>query len=126
MLNFITSKYPQIKGINFDLPHIVADAPSYPGVEHVAGDMFENFVLHDWSDEQCLKILKNCWKALPNSGKIIVVEYILPEARAAGISVLPEVVDLIMLSQCPRGKERTYEEFEALAMSSRFSSCERL
>nr|DAD24636.1 TPA_asm: hypothetical protein HUJ06_026100 [Nelumbo nucifera] len=31
-----------------------------------------------------------------------------------------------MLSQCPRGKERAYEEFEALAMSSGFSSCERL
>jgi caffeic acid 3-O-methyltransferase len=30
-LSIITSKYPQIKGINFDLPHVLADAPSYPG-----------------------------------------------------------------------------------------------
>ncbi|MBA0581256.1 hypothetical protein Gorai_023439, partial [Gossypium raimondii] len=28
-LSFITSKYPQIKGINFDLPHVLADAPTY-------------------------------------------------------------------------------------------------
>lgn len=30
-LNIILSKYPSIKGINFDLPHVVQDAPSYPG-----------------------------------------------------------------------------------------------
>lgn len=30
-LRIITSKYPQIKGINYDLPHVLADAPSYPG-----------------------------------------------------------------------------------------------
>ena len=31
-LNLITSKYPHIKGINFDLPHVVKNAPSYPGI----------------------------------------------------------------------------------------------
>ncbi|XP_077248339.1 caffeic acid 3-O-methyltransferase-like isoform X4 [Tasmannia lanceolata] len=39
-LNMIVSKYPHIKGINFDLPHVVADAPPSSGVEHVGGDMF--------------------------------------------------------------------------------------
>lgn len=34
-LKSITSKYPQIKGINFDLPHVLADAPSYPGTDFV-------------------------------------------------------------------------------------------
>ncbi|KAA3462336.1 caffeic acid 3-O-methyltransferase-like [Gossypium australe] len=69
-LHYITSKYPNINGINFDLPHVIQHAPSYPGIEHVAGDMFENvprgdaiflkLVLHDWSDEKCLRLLKNC------------------------------------------------------------------
>lgn len=31
-LNMITSEYPKIKGINFDLPHVIADAPPYPGM----------------------------------------------------------------------------------------------
>lgn len=31
-LNMIISKYPHIKGINFDLPHVVSDAPNYPGM----------------------------------------------------------------------------------------------
>jgi len=39
-LGVVTSKYPNIKGINFDLTCALAQAPSYPGVEHVAGDMF--------------------------------------------------------------------------------------
>ena len=29
-LKIITSAYPSIKGINFDLPHVIQDAPSYP------------------------------------------------------------------------------------------------
>lgn len=32
-LNIITSKYPHIKGINYDLPHVLADALSYSGIE---------------------------------------------------------------------------------------------
>nr|DAD41948.1 TPA_asm: hypothetical protein HUJ06_016271 [Nelumbo nucifera] len=36
-----TASYPQIKGINFDLLHVIEAAPSYPGVKHVGGDMFE-------------------------------------------------------------------------------------
>ncbi|XP_020963079.1 flavone 3'-O-methyltransferase 1-like [Arachis ipaensis] len=73
-LKLITSKYPHIHGINFDLPHVIECAPLYTGVEHVGGDMFESVpngdaifikrVLHDWSDEKCLKILKNCRKAI--------------------------------------------------------------
>ncbi|KAI3431905.1 uncharacterized protein J3R85_007774 [Psidium guajava] len=39
-LNMIISKYPSIKGINFDLPHVVESAPSYSGIQHVGGSMF--------------------------------------------------------------------------------------
>lgn len=37
----IVKAYPHIKGINFDLPHVVSTAQKYDGVEHVGGDMFE-------------------------------------------------------------------------------------
>ncbi|KAL3570449.1 hypothetical protein D5086_027698 [Populus alba] len=40
VVSTIVSKYPSIKGINFDLPHVIADAPAFPGVENVGGDMF--------------------------------------------------------------------------------------
>ncbi|GAB4861507.1 Cathecol O-methyltransferase 1 [Ancistrocladus abbreviatus] len=41
-LNVILSKYPNIKGINFDLPHVIQHASPLSGVEHVSGDMFES------------------------------------------------------------------------------------
>lgn len=37
----IAAKYPNIKCLNFDQPHVIQTAPSIPGVEHVAGDMFK-------------------------------------------------------------------------------------
>ncbi|KAL0693885.1 hypothetical protein Bca4012_061065 [Brassica carinata] len=40
VINLVISKYPHIKGINFDLASVLALAPVYPGVEHVSGDMF--------------------------------------------------------------------------------------
>ncbi|XP_050213089.1 caffeic acid 3-O-methyltransferase-like [Mercurialis annua] len=133
-LNLITSKYPHMKGINFDLPHVLANAPSYSGVAHVVGDMFVSvpkgdaifmkWILRGWSDEHCLKLLKNCWEALPSTGgKVIIVESILP--------VVPENVvsshtvfeqDVFMLTQLPGGKERSQQEYEALAIKSGFSS----
>ncbi|KAM5571392.1 hypothetical protein ABKV19_011807 [Rosa sericea] len=40
ILNMIVSKYPTIKGINYDLASVIEKSPSYPGIEHIAGDMF--------------------------------------------------------------------------------------
>ncbi|KAJ7965232.1 Caffeic acid O-methyltransferase [Quillaja saponaria] len=131
VLNMIVSIYPSIKGINFDLPHVIEDAPSYPGVEHVGGDMFVSvpkgdaifmkWICHDWSDEHCLKFLKNCYEALPDNGKVIVAEGILPVAPDTSLATKSIVhVDVIMLAHNPGGKERTEKEFEALAKGAGF------
>ncbi|KAL5145757.1 Caffeic acid 3-O-methyltransferase [Glycine soja] len=131
VVNMIVSKYPTIKGINFDLPHVIGDAPSYPGVEHVGGDMFVSvpeadaifmkWICHDWSDEHCLKFLKNCYEALPDNGKVIVAECILPVAPDSSLATKGVVhIDVIMLAHNPGGKERTEKEFEALAKGSGF------
>ncbi|KAF3439778.1 hypothetical protein FNV43_RR18056 [Rhamnella rubrinervis] len=131
-LNLITSAHPHIKGINFDLPHVIKHAPSHPGVEHVGGDMFASipngdaifmkWILHDWSDENCLKLLKNCYKAIPDSGKVIVVEALFPvtpETSAAVKSI--SGTDVLMMTQNPGGKERSKQEFLALATAAGFS-----
>ncbi|GFP93710.1 caffeic acid 3-o-methyltransferase 1 [Phtheirospermum japonicum] len=130
-LNTIISKYPSIKGINFDLSHVIRDAPSYPGVEHVVGDMFVSlpkadaifmrWICHVWTDEQCLKLLKNCYEALPENGKVILAEYVLPDGPDNGVPTKNAVnVDLHVLSQTPGGKERTEKEFHALAKGAGF------
>ncbi|RWR86243.1 caffeate O-methyltransferase [Cinnamomum micranthum f. kanehirae] len=133
MLNMIISKYPHINGINYDLPHVIADAPHYPGIEHVEGDMFDSipsgqaifmkWILHDWNDEQCLKLLKFCYNALPDFGKVIVAEYILPqtpEENAAARNA--SRFDVLMIIVCLGGKERHEKEFEALTKRAGFAS----
>lgn len=135
-LNMITSKYPHVKGINYDLPHVVAGAPTQTGVEHIGGDMFEQVpkgdaiflksVLHDWSDDHCLKLLKNCFDALPNGGKVILVELLVPEApfSKSDNSDIVCAVDVLMIAQHHGGRERTKTEYEDLALKSGFSACE--
>ncbi|CAK9139040.1 unnamed protein product [Ilex paraguariensis] len=136
-LNMIVSKYPTIKGINFDLPHVISDAPSYASVEHVGGDMFVNvpkgdaifmkWICHDWSDEHCLKFLKNCYEALPNNGKVIIAECILPEAPDSKLTTRNVIlIDVIMLAHNPGGKERTEKEFEALAKGAGFQGFRKM
>ncbi|KAJ8769441.1 hypothetical protein K2173_002931 [Erythroxylum novogranatense] len=134
-IHAITSKYPHIKGINFDLPHVVAEAPTYSGVEHVGGDMFQSvpngdaifikWVLHNWSDDQCLKLLQNCYKAIPKDGKVIVVEGILPVVAETSVTdKFMAQMDLVMMTQTPGGKERTKHEFLELATRAGFAGIE--
>uniref|UniRef100_A0A9I9E218 O-methyltransferase C-terminal domain-containing protein n=1 Tax=Cucumis melo TaxID=3656 RepID=A0A9I9E218_CUCME len=130
-LQLITSMYPYIKGINYDLPHVIRDAPPYPGVEHVGGDMFEKipngdavfmkWILHDWSDEHCITLLKNCYNAIPDDGKVIVVDSILPtlpETTSATKAVAQ--CDMVEMTLYEGGKERTRDEFKALATKAGF------
>ncbi|CAL9172045.1 unnamed protein product [Musa hybrid cultivar] len=131
-ISIIAAKHPHIKAINFDLPHVISEAPPIAGVEHRGGDMFDSvpsgdailmkWILHDWSDELCVKILRNCWKALPEKGRVILVECVLPvvpEPMGRGREVF--YLDVVMMVHNPGGKERTEREYEGLAREAGFS-----
>ncbi|KAK6285881.1 hypothetical protein POUND7_012060 [Theobroma cacao] len=130
-LSLIISMYPSIKGINFDLPHVIQHAPPFPGVKHVAGDMFESVpsgdaifmkgILRDWSDAQCLKLLKNCYNALPKDGKVIVIEQILPTVADLDSVYKGKLLnDVLTMTLNPGGKERKQGEMFRLAEESGF------
>ncbi|KAI7739210.1 hypothetical protein M8C21_001117 [Ambrosia artemisiifolia] len=130
-LNMIVSQYPTMKGINLDLPQVIEHAPRYPGIEHVPGDMFQNipkgdaifmkWVLHGWNDTDCVKLLKKCNDALPDNGKVIVVEKVLPfiPDTSSHVKAITNL-DVSMMTQTAGGKERTEDEFQALAKLSGF------
>ncbi|XP_027937951.1 isoliquiritigenin 2'-O-methyltransferase-like [Vigna unguiculata] len=131
-LKMIISKYPSIKGINFDLPQVIENAPLLSGVEHVGGDMFARVpegdamtlkvVLHNWSDEKCVEILSNCHKALSGNGKVIVLEIIMPEEpEATEESQLFSSLDNLMFITAG-GKERTEKQYENLCKLTGFSN----
>ncbi|GFP89783.1 caffeic acid 3-o-methyltransferase [Phtheirospermum japonicum] len=130
-LDIIISNDPSIRGINFDLPQVVQTAPSFKGIEHTGGDMFLEvpkgdaillkFVLHNWGDDQCAKLLKNCYEALANKGKVIVMDYILPNTPQTDVHAkYASQMDMVM-SALLEGKERTEDEFEAMAKEAGFA-----
>ncbi len=89
-------QHPEMTGTLFDTPLAIEGAKTQNvGAElsdrwtYQVGDFFQNVpeggdayllknILHDWNDENCLKILGNCRKAMAPSGKLFIVEYLLP------------------------------------------------
>ncbi|KAF0889706.1 hypothetical protein E2562_030453 [Oryza meyeriana var. granulata] len=131
-LQMITARHARLRGVNFDLPHVIAQAPPVEGVEHVGGSMFDHiptgnaillkWVLHLWDDSDCAKILMNCYKALPANGKVIVVEYVLPGSpEPTPVSQAAFLLDVVMLNRLRGGKERTEREYAELAIKAGFS-----
>jgi caffeic acid 3-O-methyltransferase len=137
-LALITAKYPHMRGINYDLPHVAAASPAYLGVEHIGGNMFESvpsgdaifmkWILHGWNDSECVTILRNCFNALPASGgKVILVESVLPDFVLhseidAGMRAALQMDLIVMMLNTVGAKERTLQEFRQLAMAAGFAS----
>ena len=124
---------PTMRGILFDLPHVIerAKAPiAAAGLadrcELVAGSFFETVpagadayfmrhIIHDWEDEKSLTILRNCHRAMPAHGRLLVVESVIPPGNEPFGG---KFLDLVMLL-IPGGKERTEDEYRALFAASR-------
>ncbi|XP_022140296.1 xanthohumol 4'-O-methyltransferase-like [Momordica charantia] len=126
----IVKAYPHMKGINYDLPHVVSTATAYPGVTHVGGDMFESvpkadaifmkWILHDWDDKECVRILENCRKAIPEkTGKVIIVEVVLNPEGEGAFDDTRLYFDLLMLAHT-NGKERTEKEWKKILEEAGF------
>jgi hypothetical protein len=128
LLASILQKYPDLHGILFDMPAIIEQAKdlvnSY-GVadrcERMGGDFFTaveakgdayimKHIIHDWDDEQCITILKNCRNSMTTGGKVLVVEIIIHEGNEPSIG---KFIDLQMLLYLP-GCERTEAEYRIL------------
>jgi hypothetical protein len=116
---------PSLRGILLDLPHVVADpAPlEAAGVldrcDIVGGDMLQGVpggadaylikrVLMDWGDEQAARVLTNCADALPDDGKVLVVEMVMPPGNDPSPA---KSFDLLMLLAHEGGRVRTEAEF---------------
>jgi len=131
-LGMITSRYKHIKGINFDLPFVISQAKPIPGVLHVGGNMldyvpsgdavFMKSVLHLLDDDDCVKLLNNCYRSVPEKGKVIAMEVVLPatpETTQAGR--FPFQFDIIcLLNGLKGGRERTEQEYARLATDAGF------
>ena len=134
LLSTILQRYPGMKGVLFDLDHVVAGAR--PRLQALglgdrlridSGDFFSavpagdafimKHIIHDWDDERSLKILGNIRKAMgEKKGKVLLVESVLPPGNTPDLGKL---IDLEMLMMTG-GKERTADEFAKLFADAGF------
>ena len=88
--------------------------------KYLAGDMFREvprsdayimkMILHDWNDEECVKILSNIQKASPAGGRVLIVEHVVPGPEIPHFSKLFDIHMMCALT----GRERTEKEYAAL------------
>ncbi len=133
MIEILTAN-PQMEGILADVPSVVQETKKIiqarglaDRCEAVECDFFKNIqpgsdayllsnILHDWSDQQCQIILKNCHRAMKTGSKLLVVEMIIPPGNEPSVAKL---LDLEMLVTTG-GRERTEAEFKNLFKTSGF------
>ncbi|XP_074567934.1 trans-resveratrol di-O-methyltransferase-like [Curcuma longa] len=135
----IADAYPQTKCSVFDLPHVLASLQGNPTVAAIAGDMFEfvppadavilKWILHDWNDEDCVRILRNCKKAIPpkeEGGKVIIIEMVMKLENEEDGSIHDETTetqllwDVFIMGPVP-GKERSEAEWKSIFLAAGFS-----
>jgi SAM-dependent methyltransferase len=54
-------------------------------------------IIHDWDDEQSVRILSNCANSLRRNGRVILIEYVLPEDGRFSYAPLMDLDMLVLL-----------------------------
>ncbi|WP_437733798.1 methyltransferase [Sorangium sp. So ce1335] len=134
LLASILSRHPEMRGVLFDLPRVVRDALAgleRAGVaercEVAGGDFFRavpegadayilSAIVHDWSDDDALVLLRNVRRAIADDGRLLLVESVIMPGDAPDFGKL---LDLAMML-VGGGRERTEAEFRALLAAAGF------
>ncbi|TKY51978.1 Isoflavone-7-O-methyltransferase 6 [Spatholobus suberectus] len=128
----ICKAFPRLKCVVLDLPQVVANLTGSDNLSFVGGDMFKfvpqadavllKWVLHDWNDENCIKILKKCKDSISskgNRGKVIIIDTVIDEKLdERDMTQTKLCMDISMLAI--NGKERTEEEWKQLFIEAGF------
>lgn len=127
LLRAILKSSPKTQGILFDQPHVVASVVPENGerLSVVAGDFFTDAmpkadayvvmnIIHDWPDAESVQILSAIRRAMPAHANVLILETVVPPTPEPHLS---KELDIAMLA-LPGGKERTHDEYVALASKS--------
>jgi hypothetical protein len=74
-------------------------------------------ILHDWTDDLCVKILANIRKVMPAGGRLLIIEAVVPEGNDLSMSKLFDMFMMIF----PDGTERTEAEYRDLLSAGGFA-----
>jgi len=128
LLSAILRANPKLRGVLFDQPAVVEGAEPHLAARGVAdrchtapGDFFQAVpeggdayvlatVIHDWTDDQSVEILRNIRRAIRPNGRLLLVEQVLKGPNAEDFGKFADLNMLVMTG----GGERTEEEFRQL------------
>ncbi|XP_002489328.2 flavonoid O-methyltransferase-like protein Os11g0303600 [Sorghum bicolor] len=128
----IAMAFPHMKITVLDIPQEIQKIPADGVVNYVGGDMFKfippaqvvmlKMVLHHWSDEDCVKILSNCRKAVPSreeGGKVLIGDIVIDPASGPmyETQLLMDVGMMLMKG----GRQRDENEWRDIFMKAGFS-----
>jgi hypothetical protein len=123
--------HPGMRGIVFDRPSVVEEAWGRleaaglgDRAEVVGGDFFAGLpsgadayllksVIHDWNDDQAVAILRQCRAAMPDTGRVLVVDPVVPPGDQPSPNKLVDLLLLALLGS-GSGRERTEAEHRVL------------
>ena len=138
VLAAILAAHPHLRGVLFDLPHVITDARqalARHGVEDradcVGGDFFESvpaggdayllsLVLHDWPEQRARQILANVAAAGGSGARLLVLEFVVPPGDGPHLSKISDLNMLAMMG----GQERTETEWHAFLTAADFTGIE--
>ena len=134
LLAAILAANPSLRGVLFDLPHVVAGAKDlleragvaercevvggsfFEGVPEGAGAYLLKSILHDWDDAAAIEILRKCRAAMADAGRLLVVERVVRPGNEPDRAKFADLYMLVALG----GQERTVEEFRGLFAEAGF------
>ena len=127
-LTKILGRYPAMRGVLFDQPHVVERARPILEAAGVSGrctveggDFFKTapagadayllgHIIHDWDDAKAGLILDNLRRAMPAGAKLLLVEHVLPEGDGQAFGKLLDLHMMVLLGSL----ERTEAEYRRL------------
>lgn len=133
LISHILERHPGVSGILYDLPEVVREprgikdsVSSRCKIE--AGSFFESVpkgadiyimqqIIHDWNDELCIKILRNCLNAMNRDGRVLIVDAVIKPGNAMDINKFLDIQMMLLTN----GRERTADEFRQLLESAGLS-----
>jgi len=123
LLYAVLERAPEARGVLFDLPGVIEQARqrAVPRVTYVGGDFFSNpipacdaylmmTVLHDWSDDESVAILKNLKSAAPRTAKLLLIEGVVRPESCNDFLLDLDIEMLVMTT----GRERTGAEWSSV------------
>jgi hypothetical protein len=127
LLSALLGRYDHMTGTLLELEPAITAAQSgaggpLPRCELVAGNFLEEVtsggdayilkkIIHNWSEDAAITILRNCRNAMNEGGKILIIETLVGPANE---STWGKMQDFTMLLVFKGGMERTTEEYAEL------------